>query len=421
MSAHNPKVDDIKVTEARLREGAVAKALLERMTEAAVVRINEMSQDEMKQWGQVLKDSKANPEAPCPALEIRDAAAEILLRSDAPIRVTGPGDGATPAQALAQSEAPREGHHEEGGRQPIVLPRGIEQVSRQCTSSPTVGEAHTSNNRPKEVESPGEGGVRDAVSAVLPGALSNEEKSATKTTRNEVMLLEEARKQREERFEHSIGVEHWSWCRQTITLQHATEKGGPFKLNALFHWKRQTSLITHRAAELAGLRGEEKKKVRVNTIVHGEVTSTCAYWVPLEDWRGETAYLKARGVDYIAALPGKKYDQEDLRGFPQLVAAWDEQVESRGQIQLMIALDNWRYMPVRLVDGPAGSTDRYGPEDMKFLARTQIGSVGRARRLRGDPTRDRGWTRREGWHPGGRARGRGKTVRKQPDSARGQD
>ena len=64
MSAHNPKVDDAKATEARLREGAVAKALLERMTEAAVMRINEISQDEMKQWGQVLKDSKANPEAP---------------------------------------------------------------------------------------------------------------------------------------------------------------------------------------------------------------------------------------------------------------------------------------------------------------------------------------------------------------------
>jgi hypothetical protein len=77
MSAHNPKVDDAKATEARLREGAVAKA--ERMTEAAVIRINEMSQDEMKQWGQVLKDSKATPEAPCPALKIKDAAAEILL------------------------------------------------------------------------------------------------------------------------------------------------------------------------------------------------------------------------------------------------------------------------------------------------------------------------------------------------------
>ena len=129
MSAHNPKVDDIKVTEARLREGAVAKALLERMTEAAVMRINEMSQDEMKQWGQVLKDSKANPEAPCPALKIKDAAAEILLASNAPTRVADPGDGETPAQNLAQTEAPCKGHHEEGGRQSINLPLGIKQVS----------------------------------------------------------------------------------------------------------------------------------------------------------------------------------------------------------------------------------------------------------------------------------------------------
>ncbi len=249
-------MDDIKATEAWLREGAVARALLERMTEAAAIRINEMSQDEMKQWGQALKDSKATPEAPCPALKIKDAAAEILLLSDA-----DPGDGATSAQTLAQPEAPRKGYHEEGGKQSTNLPLGIEQVSRQCTRPPTVGGTHTSSDRHKGVGPPGERGVKDSVSAVLPGALSNEKESATRTTRNEVMSLEEARRQREERFERSIGLEHWSWCLQTITLQHATKEGGPVKLNALFHWKRQTSLITHRAAELAGLKGEEKKKV----------------------------------------------------------------------------------------------------------------------------------------------------------------
>jgi hypothetical protein len=223
-----------------------------------------------------------------------------------------------------------------------------------------VGGIHTSSDRHKEIGPPGEREVKDSIGAVLPGALSNEKESATRTTRGEMTSLEEARRQREERFERSIGLEHWSWCRQTITLQHATEEGGPVRLNALFHWKRQTSLITHRAAELAGLKGEEKKKVRVNTIIHGEVTSTCAYWVPLEDWRGETAYLKARGMDYIAVLPGKKYDQEDLKCFPQLEAAQDDQVESRGQIQLMIALDNWRYMPVRLdrQAAPTGTTSK---------------------------------------------------------------
>jgi hypothetical protein len=371
MSAHNPKVDDVKVTEARLREGAVAKVLFERMTEAAVIRINKMSQDEMKQWGQALKSSKATPEAPCPALKIENAAAEILLLSNAPARITEPGDVATPAKTLVQLEVSRKGNHEEEERQSINLPPGFEQVPRQCAGFPTVGEIHTSINQCEKIVPPGEGDMKESTSAVLPGALSNEKESATRTTRDEIMSLEEARRQSEERFERSIGFEHWSWCRQTITLQHPTEEGGPVRMNALFHWKRQTSLITHRAAKLAGLKGEEKRKVRVNTIIHGEVTSTCAYWVPLEDWRGETTYLKARGVDYIAMLPGKKHDQEELKCFLQLLAAQDKQVESPGQIQLMIALDNWRYMPVRLVIGPAGSPDRY--DLMKFLARMQFG------------------------------------------------
>jgi hypothetical protein len=268
MSAHNPKVDDVKVTEAQLREGAVAKALLDRMTEAAVKRINEISQDEMKQWGQALKGSKATPEAPCPALKIEDTAAEVLLLSDAPACVKEPGDGATPAQTLAQPEVSRRGNHEEGGKQSTNLPPEFEQVPRQCAYSPTVGEIRTSSNRCKEIGPPGEGEMEYSNSAVLPGVLRNEKGSTTGTTRDEVMSLEESRRQREERFERSIGLEHWSWCQQTITLQHATEEGGPVRLNAQFHWKRQTSLITHQAAKLAGLKGEEKKKVRVNTIIH---------------------------------------------------------------------------------------------------------------------------------------------------------
>jgi hypothetical protein len=53
----------------------------------------------------------------------------------------------------------------------------------------------------------------------------------------------------------------------------------------------------------------------------GQVESSCAYWVPLEDWKGETVYIKVRGVNFIARLRGCEsplgwYDQ-----FPQLVAA----------------------------------------------------------------------------------------------------
>jgi hypothetical protein len=74
---------------------------------------------------------------------------------------------------------------------------------------------------------------------------------------------------------------------------------------------------------------------------------SCAYWVPLEDWRGETVYIKARGVDYIARLPGCESPMGWYSRFPQLAAERDEQPEDSGHIDMMIALDNLKWMPVR--------------------------------------------------------------------------
>jgi hypothetical protein len=70
--------------------------------------------------------------------------------------------------------------------------------------------------------------------------------------------------------------------------------------------------------------------MRVDAIIHGEVKSTCTYWVPLKDWNGETVYLKARGVNYIATLPGKENPPGIYEQFPQLISAWDEQAEKHG-------------------------------------------------------------------------------------------
>jgi transcriptional regulator with AAA-type ATPase domain len=155
-----------------------------------------MSQDEMKQWGQALKGNKANPEAPHPALKIEDTAAKILLLSDAPARVRELRDDATLAQTLAQPEVSRGSNHEEEGKQSTNLPPGFKQVPRQCAGSPGVGEIHTNSNQRKEIGPSGEGEMKDSTSAVLPGALSKGKGSTTRTTRDEVMSLEESRRQR---------------------------------------------------------------------------------------------------------------------------------------------------------------------------------------------------------------------------------
>jgi hypothetical protein len=93
------------------------------------------------------------------------------------------------------------------------------------------------------------------------------------------------------------------------------------RLNALFHWKKRMILVTHMTARMAGLECCEKKNVKVDAIIHGEINSPCTYWVHLADWRGETIYLKAHGVEYIAMLSGTKCQPEDLKQFPQLAVA----------------------------------------------------------------------------------------------------
>ncbi len=75
--------------------------------------------------------------------------------------------------------------------------------------------------------------------------------------------------------------------------------------------------------------------------LHGAVESSCAYWVPLEDWKRETVYMEARGVDYIARLPGCEDPVRWYGRFPRLAAARDIEAEEKGHKDMMIALDNW--------------------------------------------------------------------------------
>ncbi|MFN9906171.1 MAG: hypothetical protein ACK56F_08620, partial [bacterium] len=78
-----------------------------------------------------------------------------------------------------------------------------------------------------------------------------------------------------------------------------------------------------------------------------DMESTCAYCVPLVDWRGEVQYLWARGVDYIARLSGKEDPRKWYAQYPGMAMARDTEAEKKAPIEMVIALDNWKWMPVR--------------------------------------------------------------------------
>ncbi len=178
------------------------------------------------------------------------------------------------------------------------------------------------------------------------------------------------RQRAEEEYDRTKGLSRG--CRQSWDLWLKGEKGSTLNINGLFHWKADDSLILHDVAKAANLEGHGSTR-KVGTLYMGKVESSCAYWVPLVDWKGETVYFEARGVDYIARLPGTEdpvrwYDQ-----FPSLAAARDTEAEEKASIETMIALDNWNWMPVSLASHITERQDKEDIDDMRFLARTQLG------------------------------------------------
>ncbi len=128
-------------------------------------------------------------------------------------------------------------------------------------------------------------------------------------------------------------------CRQSWDLRMREEKGPGRKINGLFYWISEDSLILHEVAKAAGLEGRGYKK-KVDSLYMKDMESTCANCVPLMDWKGGVQYLWARGVDYIAQLPGKEDPRRWYAQFPGLAMARDTEAEEKAPIEMMIAQDN---------------------------------------------------------------------------------
>ncbi len=182
--------------------------------------------------------------------------------------------------------------------------------------------------------------------------------------------LEDLRRRAEEEYDKTKGLSRG--CRQSWDLRLRGEKGPGRKINRLFHWASGDSLILHEVAKIAGLKGHGSRR-KVGTLYMGNVESTCAYWVPLMDWKGEAVYLEARGVDYIAQLPRNEDPVRWYDRFPSLAAARDIEAEEKAPVEMMIALDNWRWMPVRQASRLTERQDKEDIDDIRFLVRTQFG------------------------------------------------
>jgi hypothetical protein len=103
-------------------------------------------------------------------------------------------------------------------------------------------------------------------------------------------------------------------CREDIRVEGAGKAG---RLHALYDWGATVTLVTHDAAEKAGL---ERKRQPAAAIagLGGRCTMVNSYYmVPLIDGNDKVRIVKALGVDHIATLAATNVPEDIGRRFPQ--------------------------------------------------------------------------------------------------------
>ena len=131
-------------------------------------------------------------------------------------------------------------------------------------------------------------------------------------------------------------------CREDIRAEVA---GKTHRLHALHDWGATLTLITHDAADRAGLTPIRHSARLVSGLGGKCLESTCFYVVPFVDASDEIQTLRATGVARISSLGASAPPGDIEERFP-LAAGWTARLERPAEdADLLIGLDNQRWMP----------------------------------------------------------------------------
>ncbi len=131
-------------------------------------------------------------------------------------------------------------------------------------------------------------------------------------------------------------------CREDIRAEVA---GKTHYLHALHDWGASKTLITHDAADRAGLTPIRHSARLVSGLGGKCLESTCFYVIPFMDGKDEIQTLRATGVARITSF-GASAPPHDIEGRFPLAKGWAERLaRAAGEVDLLIWLDNQRWMP----------------------------------------------------------------------------
>jgi hypothetical protein len=131
-------------------------------------------------------------------------------------------------------------------------------------------------------------------------------------------------------------------CREDIRAEVA---GKTYRLHTLHDWGATQTLITHDAADRAGLTPIRHSARLVSGLGGKCLESTCFYVVPFVDGCDEIQTLRATGVAQISSL-GTSAPPSDIEERFPLARGWAAHLTRPAEdADLLIGLDNQRWMP----------------------------------------------------------------------------
>jgi hypothetical protein len=131
-------------------------------------------------------------------------------------------------------------------------------------------------------------------------------------------------------------------CREDIRVEGAGKAG---RLHALYDWGATVTLVTHAAAERAGL---ERRRQPVAAIagLGGRCTMVDSYYmVPVVDGNGKVRIVKALGVDHIRTLAATTVPADIGRRLPQAKGFEEKLAQPAGDVEMLVGMDNQGWIP----------------------------------------------------------------------------
>ncbi len=160
-----------------------------------------------------------------------------------------------------------------------------------------------------------------------------------------------------------LGEDRPRLCQQRVPLE---VNGNLTSLHTLYDWESPNTLVRIESARRIGLQGMRAPRQAIKGYQGVGTITDSVYYLPLLDADGNIQVIRAHGVEEIAIVARTRLPPIAREIFPVIRASMPWMETGAGHVELLIGLDNRRWLPAHVEDS-------WDPDDDMRLMRSVFG------------------------------------------------